>query len=238
MKNKHSSLSSRLPGRLAQLVQSTSFTPRGSGVRVPHRPPRTKRKGPCISGAFCCPNTNHACLWAGHRLIWGHPSMLPGASRRTSPTTNKLPPTQITSCCTASGQGALQCVHWSIHASPCNAGLTFDTRSVDMARGMSAAHHQYVAASGSKAMTSDESLSATAPQTTCRCPPRRRTRERSSSTVFETPSRLWAPSSTTTGPSEELKTLPAASLPSQGGVIRQPLQQRFIRTWPPLCFKT
>ena len=26
-------------GRLAQLVQSTSFTPRGSGVRVPHRPP-------------------------------------------------------------------------------------------------------------------------------------------------------------------------------------------------------
>ena len=26
-------------GRLAQLVQSTSFTPRGSGVRTPHRPP-------------------------------------------------------------------------------------------------------------------------------------------------------------------------------------------------------
>jgi putative endonuclease len=25
-------------GRLAQLVQSTSFTPRGSGVRTPHRP--------------------------------------------------------------------------------------------------------------------------------------------------------------------------------------------------------
>ena len=25
-------------GRLAQLVQSTSFTPRGSGVRVSHRP--------------------------------------------------------------------------------------------------------------------------------------------------------------------------------------------------------
>ena len=28
-------------GRLAQLVQSTSFTPRGSGVRVPHRPPHS-----------------------------------------------------------------------------------------------------------------------------------------------------------------------------------------------------
>ncbi len=28
-------------GRLAQLVQSTSFTPRGSGVRTPHRPPKT-----------------------------------------------------------------------------------------------------------------------------------------------------------------------------------------------------
>ena len=27
-------------GRLAQLVQSTSFTPRGSGVRTPHRPPK------------------------------------------------------------------------------------------------------------------------------------------------------------------------------------------------------
>ena len=25
-------------GRLAQLVQSISFTPRGSGVRIPHRP--------------------------------------------------------------------------------------------------------------------------------------------------------------------------------------------------------
>ena len=25
-------------GRLAQLVQSTSFTPRGSGVRIPQRP--------------------------------------------------------------------------------------------------------------------------------------------------------------------------------------------------------
>ena len=29
-------------GRLAQLVQSTSFTPRGSGVRIPHRPPYLK----------------------------------------------------------------------------------------------------------------------------------------------------------------------------------------------------
>ncbi len=28
-----------IKGRLAQLVQSTSFTPRGSGVRTPHRPP-------------------------------------------------------------------------------------------------------------------------------------------------------------------------------------------------------
>ena len=53
-----------LPGRLAQLVQSTSFTPRGSGVRVPHRPPRTKHKSPCIAGVFCCPNTHQVCLWA------------------------------------------------------------------------------------------------------------------------------------------------------------------------------
>ena len=29
-------------GRLAQLVQSTSFTPRGSGVRIPHRPQQKK----------------------------------------------------------------------------------------------------------------------------------------------------------------------------------------------------
>ena len=27
-----------LDGHLAQLVQSTSFTPRGSGVRIPQRP--------------------------------------------------------------------------------------------------------------------------------------------------------------------------------------------------------
>ena len=31
-------MQSYLIGRLAQLVQSTSFTPRGSGVRTPHRP--------------------------------------------------------------------------------------------------------------------------------------------------------------------------------------------------------
>ncbi len=30
-----------IKGRLAQLVQSTSFTPRGSGVRTPHRPQKT-----------------------------------------------------------------------------------------------------------------------------------------------------------------------------------------------------
>ena len=30
-------------GRLAQLVQSTSFTPRGSGVRTPHRPQQTPK---------------------------------------------------------------------------------------------------------------------------------------------------------------------------------------------------
>ena len=29
-------------GRLAQLVQSTSFTPRGSGVRIPQRPHQSK----------------------------------------------------------------------------------------------------------------------------------------------------------------------------------------------------
>jgi hypothetical protein len=34
-------------GRLAQLVQSTSFTPRGSGVRTPHRP--QKLQHPCWS---------------------------------------------------------------------------------------------------------------------------------------------------------------------------------------------
>lgn len=27
-------------GQLAQLVQSISFTPRGSGVRIPHCPPK------------------------------------------------------------------------------------------------------------------------------------------------------------------------------------------------------
>jgi putative endonuclease len=32
-------LQTQLQGRLAQLVQSTSFTPRGSGVRIPQRPP-------------------------------------------------------------------------------------------------------------------------------------------------------------------------------------------------------
>ena len=32
-------------GRLAQLVQSTSFTPRGSGVRTPHRPPLFQNRG-------------------------------------------------------------------------------------------------------------------------------------------------------------------------------------------------
>jgi putative endonuclease len=31
-------LQTQLQGRLAQLVQSTSFTPRGSGVRIPQRP--------------------------------------------------------------------------------------------------------------------------------------------------------------------------------------------------------
>ena len=32
-------------GRLAQLVQSIWFTPRGSGVRIPQRPPPTKPEG-------------------------------------------------------------------------------------------------------------------------------------------------------------------------------------------------
>ena len=32
-------------GRLAQLVQSTSFTPRGSGVRIPQRPQKTVKFG-------------------------------------------------------------------------------------------------------------------------------------------------------------------------------------------------
>ena len=36
-------------GRLAQLVQSTSFTPRGSGVRIPQRPPK---KNPLLVGFF------------------------------------------------------------------------------------------------------------------------------------------------------------------------------------------
>ena len=34
-------IDSAFNGRLAQLVQSTSFTPRGSGVRTPHRPQKT-----------------------------------------------------------------------------------------------------------------------------------------------------------------------------------------------------
>ena len=42
-----------LHGRLAQLVQSTSFTPRGSGVRVPHRPHHPTKKSPCSAGVFC-----------------------------------------------------------------------------------------------------------------------------------------------------------------------------------------
>ena len=37
-------------GRLAQLVQSTSFTPRGSGVRTPHRPQNFSRNW----GVFFC----------------------------------------------------------------------------------------------------------------------------------------------------------------------------------------
>ena len=61
----------RASGRLAQLVQSTSFTPRGSGVRVPHRPP-----------------FHPASEFRG--LFWSK-------SRSRLPTTNKLPPTQMTS---------------------------------------------------------------------------------------------------------------------------------------------
>ena len=37
-------------GRLAQLVQSTSFTPRGSGVRIPQRPHQSKSQ--CIALGF------------------------------------------------------------------------------------------------------------------------------------------------------------------------------------------
>ena len=61
----------RASGRLAQLVQSTSFTPRGSGVRVPHRPPF--HQASALRGLF----------WS--------------KSRSRLPTTNKLPPTQTTS---------------------------------------------------------------------------------------------------------------------------------------------
>ena len=35
-------------GRLAQLVQSTSFTPRGSGVRIPHLPQQKKQPFGCF----------------------------------------------------------------------------------------------------------------------------------------------------------------------------------------------
>ncbi len=38
-------LQSNYRGRLAQLVQSTSFTPRGSGVRIPHRPQKSVSNG-------------------------------------------------------------------------------------------------------------------------------------------------------------------------------------------------
>ena len=162
------------PGRLAQLVQSTSFTPRGSGVRVPHRPPRTKHKSPCDAGAFCCPRTHQARMWAGQdgQLIWGQPSTLPGASRSTSPTTNKLPPTQITSSLAPLAKAPRSASSGESMTSPFNSGLTLATRFGAMARGMSAAHHQYVATSGRRAMTAEGSLSATAPQTTWSAPPR------------------------------------------------------------------
>ncbi len=42
----------KLNGRLAQLVQSTSFTPRGSGVRIPQRPQLEKSLRE-IEGFFC-----------------------------------------------------------------------------------------------------------------------------------------------------------------------------------------
>ena len=35
----------RSHGRLAQLVQSIWFTPRGSGVRIPQRPQKEVKKG-------------------------------------------------------------------------------------------------------------------------------------------------------------------------------------------------
>ena len=41
----------KLNGRLAQLVQSTSFTPRGSGVRIPQRPQKKSLRE--IGGFFC-----------------------------------------------------------------------------------------------------------------------------------------------------------------------------------------
>ena len=37
-------------GRLAQLVQSTWFTPKGSGVRIPQRPHQLKSR--CIASGF------------------------------------------------------------------------------------------------------------------------------------------------------------------------------------------
>ena len=108
---------------------------------------------------------------SGH-FIRGHPSMLPGASRRTSPTTNKLPPTQTTSSFAPCARAPSSASNGEPMISPRNSGLTLATRFGAMARGMSAAHHQYVAASGSKAMTAEGSLSATAPQTMWSAPPR------------------------------------------------------------------
>ena len=40
-------------GRLVQLVQNTWFTPKGSGVRIPHRPQTQSYH----EGGFCCFNT-------------------------------------------------------------------------------------------------------------------------------------------------------------------------------------
>ena len=207
----------------------------GVGGSSPSPPtPGTGTKAPAMQGLFVPTDramemvscTHQACLWAekDSHFIRGHPSMLPGASRRTSPTTNKLPPTQTTSSFAPCARAPSSASNGEPMISPRNSDLTLATRFGAMARGMSAAHHQYVASSGSKAMTAEGSLSATAPQTMWSAPPRCPAFLCSSSTVAATrPSRLWAPSSTTSGTTGKLYALPTAKLTGQRSVVRQPV---------------
>ena len=75
------------PGRLAQLVQSTSFTPRGSGVRVPHRPPATR---PLRCRGFFVPYNRFK-----HQTGSGHLNAAWGIAAHAPPQTSCLNPNHI-----------------------------------------------------------------------------------------------------------------------------------------------